>query len=46
MNNLKGTFPAEVLDRAVQDKDIRAEDLTPIGFSRLYSDIISMISDK
>lgn len=46
MNNLKGSFPAEVLDKVISDKDIRAEDLTPIRFSRLYSDIISMISDK
>ena len=44
MNNLKSSYTAEALDKALWDKDIRAEDLTPVEFSKLYSDIISMIS--
>ena len=46
MNNLKGLYPQDILDNAVKDKDIRAEDLSPVEFSGLYRDIISMISDK
>ena len=46
MNNLKGLYPQDILDRAVADKNVRAEDLSPVEFSGLYRDIISMISDK
>lgn len=46
MNNLKPYYPADILNKVIEDKDLRAEDLTPVEFSRLYSDIISMISEK
>ncbi|MBO4459487.1 MAG: ribosomal RNA small subunit methyltransferase A [Clostridiales bacterium] len=46
MNNLKPYYPQDVLDRVIGNKDIRAEDMESIEFSRLYRDIISMISNK
>ena len=46
MNNLKPYYPQEVLEKVIENKDIRAEDMEPIEFSMLYRDIISMIYNK
>lgn len=46
MNNLKTYYPQDVLDKVIENKDVRAEDMDPAEFSKLYRDIISMISNK